>query len=597
MGLKSMFQNSWFGEKELNTPKDISQWLDKYEVKNYTINDDLTVDVLGDVDISENNLKKIPVQFGKVIGSFDCSDNSLASLKGCPKEVEGKFICRENLLTSLEYAPEKVGNYFTCANNFITSLEHSPVIIYGNFDCSVNQLKSLKGAPVSIGENFDCSHNQLVSLKGGPSEIGGHFDCSHNKLTSLEYSPKEVGNFDCSNNLLTSLEHAPLINDNEYFDDKIECSNNKFKDEQAEIQKYEGLLKQRDEDNINLSFYGKINPTEEDIEAYRSKRWDEEVRGYAEEYESEQREQEAFERRAEQYYQDQEDKYGLNYDKNRLDVFASVAPHWQLFRDYGEINPEIEINKANGNYDNKDWVMQNENRYIVNLAITEKEHTHAYLSAFEYVSERLRNDKEVVNLYLDDNSYNAEFIGEELKNDKEYILDKVKSQKIADADYLSDSLKSDYDINLEFFKINGQLNSVHEDVQSNVDFLKLVITDEPNIFFTLNDELRNDNELFNHAKQEYINQPSIKTSEYRPFPFFKSQEYLDNRQYMDNYIKAENLSNTLHSKINEKINNQDNSNEEFTNSKNQFQDKVKEMGLMLKSNSEKNTTHKRKMKI
>lgn len=560
MGLKSMFQNSWFGEKELNTPKDISKWLDKHEVKNYTINDDLTVDVLGNVDISENNLKKIPVQFGKVSGNFNCFGNQLTSLKGCPKEIGEYFNCSFNELTSLEYSPREVGS----------------------FDCSYNELKSLKHAPKEVLGNFDCSHNQLVSLKGCPKEIEDYFDCSFNKLTTLEHAPKKVAHFDCSNNQLTSLEHAPNVVGDVLDEGEIEFSNNKFEDDDEElIDKYfkqKEEREQQEEEGYTLYAYGKINPTQEEINEINRL-----------EYESEQRGQEAIERRAEQYYQDQEDKYGLDY--------VSVAPHWQLVRDYGEINPEIEINKANGNYDNKDWVMQNENRYIVNLAITEKEHTYAYLSAFEYVSERLRNDKEVVDLYLDDNSYNAEFIGEELKNDKEYILDKVKSQKIADADYLSDSLKSDYDINLEFFKINGQLNSVHEDVQSNVDFLKLVITDEPNIFFTLNDELRNDNELFNHAKQEYINQPSIKTSEYRPFPFFKDKEYLDNRQYMDNYIKAENLSNTLHSKINEKIKNQENSNEEFTNSKNQFEDKVKEMGLMLKSNSEKNTTHKRKMKI
>ncbi|SDK22887.1 hypothetical protein SAMN05192566_0714 [Methylophilus rhizosphaerae] len=589
MGLKSMFQNSWFGvkdEKELNTPKNISKWLDKYGVKNYTINEDLTVDVDGSVDISDNQLKIIPVQFGKVNGYFDCSFNELTSLKGCPYDIEKYLNCSFNEITSLEYATRVVGS-FDCSYNKLNSLKHAPVLVFEDFDCSENHLKSIEHAPVEVTGNFDCGYNKLLSLKGCPIKIGGDFDCSYNQLSTLEHSPKEVGgNFFCSDNQLVSLEHAPLMNGVPYFNDTIECSNNKFEDEQAEIKKYEELLYIKDINEFNLDTYGKINPTEEEINEFHLK-----------EYESEQREQEAIERRAEQYYQDQEDKYGLDYDKNRLDVFASVAPHWQLFRDYGEINPEIDINKANGNYDNKDWVMQNENRYIVNLAITEKEHTHAYLSAFEYVSERLRNDKEVVDLYLDDNASNTEFIGEELNNDKEYILEKVKSQIHAGADYLSDSLKTDYDINLEFFKSYGQLDSVHDDLKSNIDFLKLVITDEPNIFFTLNDELRNDNELFNHAKQEYINQPEIKTSEYRPFPFLKDNEYLDNRQYMDNYIKAENLSNTLHSKINQKINNQENSNEEFTNSKKQFEDKVKEMGLMLKSSSEKNTTHKRKMKL
>ena len=60
---------------------------EKYNVRNYTINQDETVDVDGDVYLSFKKLSKLPLNFGKVSGSFNCYDNDLGTLKGCPKGV------------------------------------------------------------------------------------------------------------------------------------------------------------------------------------------------------------------------------------------------------------------------------------------------------------------------------------------------------------------------------------------------------------------------------------------------------------------------------------------------------------------------------
>jgi hypothetical protein len=60
----------------------------------YKINDDLTVDVDTDVNISCKYLTNIPIQFGIVIGSFECQSNNLTSLKGCPTKV-GDFMGEE----------------------------------------------------------------------------------------------------------------------------------------------------------------------------------------------------------------------------------------------------------------------------------------------------------------------------------------------------------------------------------------------------------------------------------------------------------------------------------------------------------------------
>jgi len=228
-----------FGEKQkiktLDFKKmsieDIKKILKGLNIENYKINDDNSINVDGNVSISNLGLKKIPVQFNVVTGTFDCSNNKLESLEGAPKEVgldfncsyndlkflkEGPtkvgriFLCSNNKLESLNGVPREVEDSFYCNNNKLESLEGAPTKVGGDFDCSNNKLKSLEGAPREVGEDFICSINELRSLKGAPTKVGGRFDCSNNKLESLKGAPREVGdNFWCYNNLLESLEGAP----------------------------------------------------------------------------------------------------------------------------------------------------------------------------------------------------------------------------------------------------------------------------------------------------------------------------------------------------------------------------------------------------
>jgi hypothetical protein len=152
----------------LKTKEEIVKWLDKYEIKNYIISDDLTVAVDGDVFLYDKNIINISIKFNIVIGDFNCSYNRLTSIEG---------------------APEKVGGYFSCSHNKLTSLQ---------------------GAPKEVGGGFYCDNNKLINLQGAPKEVGGGFDCSFNKLTSLQGVPEKIdGNFYCYNNLLTTLQGAP----------------------------------------------------------------------------------------------------------------------------------------------------------------------------------------------------------------------------------------------------------------------------------------------------------------------------------------------------------------------------------------------------
>lgn len=132
------------------TKKQIKAFLKAKRIRNYTINDDLTIDVDDDVWLSIEETE-IPVQFGKVDGDF---------------------------------------NLRKCTN--LTSLKGTPVKVFGNFRCSDMSLTSLVGAPDYVHENFDCSGNPIISFEGLP-DVFGNFTCHDTSVTLesiFELSPK-----------------------------------------------------------------------------------------------------------------------------------------------------------------------------------------------------------------------------------------------------------------------------------------------------------------------------------------------------------------------------------------------------------------------
>ena len=86
----------------------------KYRIKNYTINEDGSIDVNGDVDLIDKKLIELPLNFNRVNGDFNCSHNYLTELKGCPKYVKGSFNCDSNKITDLYGISDYIGNYLYC---------------------------------------------------------------------------------------------------------------------------------------------------------------------------------------------------------------------------------------------------------------------------------------------------------------------------------------------------------------------------------------------------------------------------------------------------------------------------------------------------
>ena len=219
--------------EQFNNEQEIREICEKYNIENYTINSDGSIDVDGDVDLSwRGTLERLPLIFNKVKGGFYCNVNKLTSLKGCPKEVGDTFNCSENLLTSLEGCPIKVG---------------------GSFYCNVNKLTSLKGCPIKVDGYFDCSVNSLTSLRDCPKKVTYFFKCSKIKLQNTKTKIKNKNKNMQNNDILKELE-----NSNDFLSDLLKIQELNFNSQENKIKyNYELIFTEKEEikekQNIFLS--------------------------------------------------------------------------------------------------------------------------------------------------------------------------------------------------------------------------------------------------------------------------------------------------------------------------------------------------------
>lgn len=137
-----------------------------YKIENYRINDDLSIDVDGNVVLRRMSLTKIPFNFNRVSGNFLCSENNLRSLKGSPNYVGGDFSCSKNLLVNLV---------------------DSPIEVLGDFRCNINLLETLQGCSGEISGNLSCIGNRLTSLDT-VSNIKGNIQCWNNQFQNNQHN-------------------------------------------------------------------------------------------------------------------------------------------------------------------------------------------------------------------------------------------------------------------------------------------------------------------------------------------------------------------------------------------------------------------------
>ncbi len=154
--------------------EDIDNICRKYNIYDYTINDDESIDVVGDVYLSGENLdkywigKSLPLKFRNVSGNFNCSYNELTSLEGSPVSVGGWFNCPNNKLNSFKGCPTSVGGDFLCFKNNIRDfygfpdfwegrlyLDYNPLFeIYNLFECNNRCTELLNTTRTIIGDKI-----------------------------------------------------------------------------------------------------------------------------------------------------------------------------------------------------------------------------------------------------------------------------------------------------------------------------------------------------------------------------------------------------------------------------------------------------------
>jgi hypothetical protein len=136
----------------------------RYNIYNYTINEDGSIDVGGSVSLESRTLTKLPLKFRNISNSFFCQYNNLTSLEGCPESVSDYFACNNNQLVSLEGCPKSVGDNFACYENNLTSLEGCPESVGGDFNCRHNKITTFEHLPLSIGGDFYCVENPIFRV-------------------------------------------------------------------------------------------------------------------------------------------------------------------------------------------------------------------------------------------------------------------------------------------------------------------------------------------------------------------------------------------------------------------------------------------------
>jgi len=126
--------------EEFNRIKELCK---EYNIKDYHIYTDGSIDVYETVRLSNRVLSEIPIKFRQVDGRFNLDSNELTTLIGCPERVNGYFDCDYNKLTNLEGCTKYVYGNFYCRCNNITTFEGGPKLVEGEFWCAGNPIFSV----------------------------------------------------------------------------------------------------------------------------------------------------------------------------------------------------------------------------------------------------------------------------------------------------------------------------------------------------------------------------------------------------------------------------------------------------------------------
>ena len=105
----------------------ISNICNRYGIKNFTINDDGSIDVEGNVHLEYKlNEGKFLIKFNRVNGAFHCYGNKLTTLENSPNYILKNFVCNRNKLTTLLGGPSHVNGDYFCHENYLKDMYGFP---------------------------------------------------------------------------------------------------------------------------------------------------------------------------------------------------------------------------------------------------------------------------------------------------------------------------------------------------------------------------------------------------------------------------------------------------------------------------------------
>lgn len=170
--MEDFFDNLGIGEET-----QIRDWLRDNNIRNYTINNDLTIDVDDNVIIQfDDTFIQFPeyIQFNKVNGDFILESLfNLKTLRGCPKVVTRIFeVSNCTKLKNLDGCPEKCHSLNCYDNNNLRTLTNM-----SNYDIknlrimNCPKLNSLKNSPKKLIKFLIKNCPKIKSLIGCPKEV------------------------------------------------------------------------------------------------------------------------------------------------------------------------------------------------------------------------------------------------------------------------------------------------------------------------------------------------------------------------------------------------------------------------------------------
>lgn len=101
----------------------IELFCEEFNIKNYYINDDYSINVYQNVVLDNFIGDELPIKFNKVIGYFSCNKSNIKSFKNFPNFIEYNIYFQGNIIENFQGFPKTVKGRIVLWNSTIKSLD------------------------------------------------------------------------------------------------------------------------------------------------------------------------------------------------------------------------------------------------------------------------------------------------------------------------------------------------------------------------------------------------------------------------------------------------------------------------------------------